>query len=454
MTARLLAALLTIAPLPAQVGWTAPAVFPAPPGRDNMNMAADLARQRVVLFGGHAAAGGMLADTWEWDGTAWLQATPPTSPPARQEHPLAYDLYRQQTLLFSGWNGATYLADTWTWDGTTWTQRTPAQSPPPRSHTAMAGDITRGRVVLFGGWDWRSGRYGDTWEWDGTTWSNVTPATSPPARADHAMAFDPFGGRMLLFGGSVGAGDLNDTWEWDGTAWVQRQPVVSPPARRHHSLVYDDLRQRVVLFGGDINGVFQNDHWEWAGSTWIQRTLPGAPAPRSDHAAAFSGAGGRMLLFGGRDSTQTFGDTWLLGTSNPALYGPFGQGCAGSAGTPLLGARSLPWLGETMTLTVQSVPQGAAVFVTLGFSRTSWLGIPLPLDLTPAGAPGCRLNTSLALLLAAPSQGGVATLQLPLPADPALLGGQFFDQALVFDPPANALGLAFSNGGEGTVGVR
>jgi len=107
-----------------------------------------------VLFGGNHL--GVLDDTWEWDGTDWLQRTPAHQPSARDGHAMAYDSARGVVVLFSGYG---LLSDTWEWDGTDWTQRTPTQQPSGRLAHAMAYDSARSAVVLFGG----SPRYSDTW---------------------------------------------------------------------------------------------------------------------------------------------------------------------------------------------------------------------------------------------------------------------------------------------------
>lgn len=52
--------------------WTKVAVA-GPSSRLRAAMALDAARGRVVLYGGQTTAGVTLADTWEFDGTAWRQ---------------------------------------------------------------------------------------------------------------------------------------------------------------------------------------------------------------------------------------------------------------------------------------------------------------------------------------------------------------------------------------------
>src|SRR5438874_3914689 len=81
--------------------------------------------------------GELFGDTWEWDGTDWIQKTPATSPPPRECHAMAYDSTRERVVLFGGTDGSGFLGDTWEWDGTDWIQKTPATSArSSKRHTA------------------------------------------------------------------------------------------------------------------------------------------------------------------------------------------------------------------------------------------------------------------------------------------------------------------------------
>lgn len=229
-------------------------------------MTYDVARQRIVIFGGSSSAG-YLNETWEWDGTNWTHRVPPASPPARNNHALAYDAARQRVVLFGGYSSASssILRDTWEWDGTTWLQRTPVTSPPAHDYHAMAFDPVRQRVVLFAGRTPTSNVNADTWEWDGTTWTERVPLNSPPVRNSPAMTWDALRQRIVVFSGrdSSASGYLSDTWEWDGITWTQRTPMASPPGRSNHALAYDGNRQQVLVFGGlGGSGVYFSDTWQ------------------------------------------------------------------------------------------------------------------------------------------------------------------------------------------------
>jgi hypothetical protein len=360
-------------------------------------------------------------------------------------HALAYDSARGRVVLFGGF-GPNALADTWEWDGAVWLRRTPANSPPARAAHALAYDSARGRVVLFGGYS--PTNLSDTWEWDGTNWVQRFPRTIPQARAFPALAYDSGRGRVVLFGGNDQA-YLSDTWEWDGTDWTQSAVTSGPSARIEHALAYDGARGRVVLFGGNVGGA---DTWEWNGAAWLQRAPTNAPPPQQGPRARLRQRPWPGSLVRGAVLLRHLG----VRAHEPAEHAPFGIGCAGSAGTPALAAASdqRPWVGEPFTLELTRLPANAPALFMLGSSKTSWGAVPLPFALDPLGMPGCAWLVAGDLAVPAGSIGGTAQLKLGIPADAALIGRAFFDQALVADPPANALGITASNATAGRIGAK
>lgn len=292
--------------------WQTRPTPPALTGRLSVSLAYDAARARTVLFGGLGAGGvfgAPLAETWEWDGTAWLQRTFPVQPSARASAALAYDSGRQVCVLFGG----TQVADTWEYDGLAWTQRL-GPMPPARTSPALVYDPQRGRTVLFGGRGvpfWNH----DVWEWDGTTWSQRFADRQPPYRAYPALAYSATRDRLVMFGGDLGTGVANETWEWDGSGWNLLAPPQSPPGRLSHSMWSDGTD--VFVFGGNQSGntVSQNDTWRFDGSTWHQIAIGPAPAARAGAAVTFEPITAGALLFGGRTGINPgtfFGDTWRL----------------------------------------------------------------------------------------------------------------------------------------------
>ncbi|PDV99609.1 Kelch repeat-containing protein [Candidatus Chloroploca asiatica] len=282
------------------------------PSRYSHAMVYDAARQRIVLFGGNSG-GGVLNDTWEWDGTNWLRITPAVSPPARHSHAMAYDAARQRVVLFGGFvSSMNYLNDTWEWDGTNWTQRFPVDSPSARSDHDMAYDSARQRTVLYGG----SGGVAkiDTWEWDGTNWIVQTPTARPDVYWGHAMAYDAARQRVVVFGGMNGSTYNNDLWEWDGTTWLKLFPMNKPTARRNHSLAYDAVRQRIVLFGGHDTYNNYYDTWEWDGESWHERSAVVRPGSTGG-AMAYDVAHQKMMLFTSQSGNMN-SETWQWDGTN------------------------------------------------------------------------------------------------------------------------------------------
>ena len=55
----------------------------------------------TVLFGGWADLGSDN-DTWEWDGTNWIQQFPTDIPAVRYKHAMTYDSARNVVVLFGG----------------------------------------------------------------------------------------------------------------------------------------------------------------------------------------------------------------------------------------------------------------------------------------------------------------------------------------------------------------
>lgn len=183
-----------------------------PSARSNHAMVYDSARSRIVLYGGFD--GSAKSDTWERNGVVWTAINSSTGPGVRFRHAMAYDHQNQRSVLFGGLvaHGVFTANDTWEWDGTGWMQ-VATTGPSSRFGQAMAFDETCGKVILFGGLDQISQR--DTWAWNGATWFLVADS-GPPARRDHAMAYDSIRGTIVLFGGRqhLHFFRLSDTWEW------------------------------------------------------------------------------------------------------------------------------------------------------------------------------------------------------------------------------------------------
>lgn len=96
-----------------------------PPPRSAHAMVFDQSRSVVVLFGGNSG-NGPLPDTWEFNGSQWneISAGGAGSPAARDEVGIAYDTARQRVVLFGGESssgtgsvpGTQSFGDTWEYE--------------------------------------------------------------------------------------------------------------------------------------------------------------------------------------------------------------------------------------------------------------------------------------------------------------------------------------------------
>jgi hypothetical protein len=148
---------------------------------------------------------------------------------------------------------------------------------------------------------------------------------------------------------------------------------------------------------------------------------------------------------------------WLIDAERQvvqASYRTQGQSCP-SGGEPLRALVATEGLRPGATgVFLGRGPTNALVLHALGLSNTRFGAVPLPFDLTAAGAPGCHLYNDWLLLGAAVTDGrpgwpfGDARVELVLPLDANLVGGTVFSQWLLVNPAVNALGIATSHGVE------
>ena len=442
--------------LAAQNGTWTSLPFPASPAATyGATMVYDSARDRTVLIGGLPSNTG---ETWENDGSTWVLRASfgPSGAAGYYQVPslaAAYDSTNQRTVLVRG----NSPIETWFWNGQVWAVQSTAATPPMRHGYAIAYDAARQRVVLFGG---ASGtiHLSDTWEFDGTNWLQRSSG-GPSPRRDHAMAYDSARGRTVLFGGindqSPGLFFYNDTWEWNGQVWVEYFGVASPPARHGHGMAFDALRGVSVVAGG--RGVGQlTDTWDWNGAQWTNRQASVAYPERV--AMAFDSQRSRVFAFGGRSNLSLVGGQayGLVVTSHIAAVSPYGAGCAGPGGVPLLAANpgSVPRLGGVLQVNLSNLPTGPldVPIGWLGFDNQSWGGIPLPFALDPLGFPGCSALLAPAAQVLLSNVGGTASWSLSVPFLPAFAGSRFYLQGGVLALGFSPGGLVFSRGLAATIG--
>ena len=196
--------------------WSAVSTTGTPPAKRRSHTAIyDPARDRMIVFGGIDApmwvppAGPRMNDTWALGlgNNAWTQLNPLGTPPsARENHTAIYDPLGDRMLVFGGHDAAGPKNDLWELSlagQEAWTQLTPAGTPPsPREmHTAVY-DAYADRMLVFGG-DASSTVWGlDLSDPEGPgTWSALDVEGPPVGRKEHTMVLDPTGYRLTVFGG-------------------------------------------------------------------------------------------------------------------------------------------------------------------------------------------------------------------------------------------------------------
>ena len=409
-------------------------------------VAHDAARGRTVLhYGGSPpnmfSGPGTPSATWEWDGTTWHPVLSGGGPPERESFALAA-APGWQILLFGGeaWDfffNRTKLGDTWLWSGTTWTQA-PVSGPSARSSAAMAFDPVRQQTLLFGGIDAQGSR-NDTWIWNGA-WTQLLTTTAPPAGTG-LLAYDQRRACAVL------RPDLTTgpTWEFDGSNWTPRASVHEPEGRVARSMTYDTARERVVLFTSRQRASVA---WEWDGVDWQRRATVGKPFQATW--SAYDEARQETVL----TATSSGSDTWRYVSTRPGRVAAFGNACGGARAPVLDSAGRLPWLGGQMAVRLGNLDLGATGLLWLGSSDRHWLGLPLPLDLSPLGLTGCSVHASLVALAPFTAPNGSADLVFGIPGDPTLFGVTAYTQGLGTAPGTNPAGITTSNALALTIGER
>jgi hypothetical protein len=187
-------------------------------------MVYDPLRDRVVLFGGTPGFGNTFGDTWEYDGTDWLQRFPAHTPGRLEGHSMCYHASEGVTILFGGadqLSNPAYRDKTWAWNGTDWVELSITGTKPGlRERGCMAHDDVRSVCVLVGGMraagqgsgpkpndTWELVKTGaSTWTWTqqiGTSAPQPVPGGNPVTffRMESTLAFLPAYRKLVQFGG-------------------------------------------------------------------------------------------------------------------------------------------------------------------------------------------------------------------------------------------------------------
>lgn len=279
-------------------------------------MAYDSSRNVLVMFGGFAPLS--LGDTWEWNGTDWIERSPTGPlPPPRGGAAMTFDSVRERVLMFGGYdNTRGELEDFWEWDGQSWTPIERMTHPRGTLRPAMVFDATRGHANLYRGDS--DGSLFELYEWNGIQWT-PTFSSSLPAPQEHptpqghpAMAFHAAYNQTFVIGGASQPG----TWFWEQSRWWALS-IPSPNRFLDGNMAYDKLRARLVYVGGvsdDVPPAFSGT-WVYDGNRWVDLGSSTGPYRRSGVAMAYVDALQEVVVFGGRSEnaggeTERHDDLW------------------------------------------------------------------------------------------------------------------------------------------------
>jgi hypothetical protein len=406
-------------------------------------------------------AGTAVGETWTWDGATWINRGPcPAWLSGLTWHGATQQLIGLSKPAPGPTQQQSYTLHAWTVSG--WaTLSAPVTFPgnAPAGQLAAAYDEVRQETVFRG-----PSMPQAVVVYDGVTLLARGMISGPFFSGSESMAYDPTVQKVVLARDDFSNQLIGSTWvslpttrfyEWSGFGWNLRYTSAAPG--RLGAMATDSQRQRIVLLDGDYPGTStvganQPYHtWTYSDGVATQLMTSVAPEPRAAAAMSYDSARGVVVLFGG-SGAGGFADTWEFDLGPVASFTSFGAGCLGSRGVPAIGTQlgSLPRIGTTFSVQATNLPMVGPAFFILGFSSTSYGGSPLPLSLAPLGAPGCSLSVSADVLFPVANVLGIAQWSLTVPPIP---GGQFFVQAVAFDPPANALGLTTSNAGHAVLGL-
>lgn len=212
-----------------------PPAYPSP--RYYNGIAFDSSRGVHVLFGG-VDDSVVYNETWEYNGSTWVQILPTVSPAARYSSTLVYDKARNRTVLFGGWPGANEI---WEYDGATWTLI--LSSPVPMLGTGAAYDEDRQLIVFYS--------QGRTFEYDGTLTEVVTTEV-PVGGFNTRMVYDIHRKRIVALESSWTNPDgtiiYPRLWEFYDGQWHKTQ--VERIGTTYAGFFYDRKNRCTVIFGG------------------------------------------------------------------------------------------------------------------------------------------------------------------------------------------------------------
>ncbi len=170
----------------------------------------------------------------------------------------------------------------------------------------------------------------------------------------------------------------------------------------------------------------------------VVNTTASAPTPNFFDAVSSSTVG-TCRLFGAATAT-----TGSIGSGYGVIVQLVGAGSTGAIVS--LTNTGVPAINKSFSVNVSGAVTNSVAVLWLGAQK-------LNLSLGSA-LPGCTLYSSTDILLGGVATGttGSGSMNFTLPNVQSYIGIRYYNQFMVLDPNANAVGLVLSNGGEAVIG--
>ena len=235
-------------------------------------------------------------ELWLWENNDWNLISD-DGPEVRNFFSWAYDNNRNVLVIYGGNNRKNY-ADTWEWNGTNWVQIEAPINPGRISAAKMVYDPVRKACILFGGYSDENNGFelrDDTWAYSGKEWKQLF-TDGPSPRFPATMVYFPVNKKIYLYGGHapgsrVDRGNTGDTWELSQTGWKEIKFSTNPGIRATTEMVFNKKTKTLWMVG-------QADTWEFNGKQWTQSNIKGLP-PRNGHGSTYNPSMGMVMIYGG-----------------------------------------------------------------------------------------------------------------------------------------------------------
>ncbi|MCI4365414.1 MAG: PKD domain-containing protein [Thermoplasmata archaeon] len=387
-------------------------------------MAYDPVMHSVILWVGCSSTVCPDDETWEYNGSGWLNLTGNLggAPSAREFPGFDFDPALRGVVLVGGFgSGATASGETWLFDGA-WTNLTSTVGPIPNpmgvplgagvAGNPMAWDPTlQGMVMADGCTVLVCGANGVslTWLLSATGWHVIDfgPGDgSGTVVAFGSMAFDVADGYLVFFGGHDLGIESSENWTFTYApvaGWVNRTGNDSacmvvcdgtPPGREGAVMTWDGGVGAILMVGGynSTSGALYNDSWEFSGGDWYPAGAFGPRPPAAFVPVAFAAMGPNStaispFLVGGRTTAGGSSNEWVWENSPRPVVEQVAPDPVDAHATTVVNVSFSPNTGSGPTVsTLVSFGDG-----TLSYFATSAIDVSLPPSLVARhaySAPG------------------------------------------------------------------